>query len=117
MADAAKILERIRAHGANLVLDDGDIRVINKTKLPEGAYEYVKRHAKEIVAFLDREGNIEERAAIMEFDGGLSPTAADKFSRILFSSPPTDVDPADWTWFVSKAVKVIEDSGVILEAA
>ncbi|MGN6548472.1 MAG: hypothetical protein ACTHJ3_01050 [Pararhizobium sp.] len=99
------------------MLDDGDIRVINKAKLPDGAYDYVKRHAKEMVAFLEREGDIEERAAIMEHDGGLSRTAADKFARILFSTPPEDVDPADWTWFVGKAVKVLEASGVIMEAA
>lgn len=117
MADPRKILERIRSHGANLVLDDGDIRVINKTKLPAGAYDYVKSHAGEMAAFLEREGDIEERAAIMEHDGGFSREAADKFTSILFSTPPEDVDPADWTWFVSKATKVLEESGVLAEGA
>ncbi|BCH32616.1 hypothetical protein MesoLjLc_45460 [Mesorhizobium sp. L-8-10] len=108
MADAGKILDRIRAHGANVMLDGPKLVIVNREKLPAGALDFIRQHGKEIAAFLGTESEFEERAAIIEFDGGLSRPAAEYLTHLLLSSAPTDISPADWTWFVGKASQVLD---------
>lgn len=108
MADVAQLIARIRAHGANVELDGGKLRIINKAKLPGGAFDYVKRHGKAIADFLEAEGDFEERAAILEFDGGLDRGTAENIARILLARAPSGCVPADWTWFVGEAVKIMD---------
>lgn len=108
MADVAKIIERIRAAGANVELDAGKLRIVNSKKLPEGALAFIKQHGKDIAAFVEREGDFNERAAIAEFEGGLQRRHAEEFAAILLASPPAGCNPADWTWFVSKAAEIAD---------
>lgn len=108
MADVGKIVERIRAHGANIAIDAGKLIIINREKLPDGAFEFIRQHGREIAQFIEKEGEFEERAAIIEFDGGFSRKEADDIARLLLSSPPKDCNPADWTWFVGKASEIID---------
>ncbi len=108
MADVAKIIERIRANGANVIIDAGKLRIINSKKLPAGALDFIKLHGKEIAGFIEQEGDVEERSAIMEHDGGMLRAHADQLARLLFANPPTDVMPSDWTWFVSKAAEIVD---------
>ncbi len=108
MADAGKIIDRIRGRGANVMLDGSKLVVVNREKLPDGALDYIRQHGKEIASFLGAESEFEERAAIIEFDGGLSRPAAEYLTHLLLSSPPADVSPADWTWFAGKASQVLD---------
>ena len=108
MADIAKILNRIRAAGANVELSDDRLRIINSKKLPDGALDYIKQHGKEIAGFLERAGSLDERSAIIEIDGGLPRREADDLAAILLASPPDGCNPADWTWFVTKAAAIID---------
>lgn len=111
MASVEAILARIRTHGANVILDDGKIRVVNGRGLPDGAVSYITTHSREIAAFLEKEAEFEERAAMMEFDGGLTRASAEYITRFLMGSPPEGTSPVEWQWFVNEAAKLI-DSGL-----
>ena len=108
MPDPEKIIERIRANGANVTLNGGRLEIINVAKLPAGAREYIKQHGKAIAAYLDREAAFEERAAIMQYDGGLTRPVAEYMAKLLQSNPPEAVDPSDWSFFVGKAAEVVD---------
>lgn len=108
MADVTRIIERIRANGANVTIDGGRLRIVNGDKLPAGALEFIKAHSKEIADWLDREAEFEERAAIIQYDGGLTRAVAEYLTRLLMASPPDSADPADWSWFVAEAAKKID---------
>lgn len=108
MADVAKIIDRIRANGANVIIDAGKLRIVNSKKLPAGSLDFIKRHGKEIARFVEDEGEVEERSAIMEHEGGVPRAYADQLARLLHANPPSDVAPADWTWFVGKAAQIVD---------
>ena len=110
MANPARIMERIRAHGANIMLDGGKLEIINRAKLPDGALDYIKQNARDIADFLDREGGFEERAAIIEFDGGAPREWAEKFASILIKSRPSGVNDLDWSWFITSCGKIIDEA-------
>lgn len=110
MASVAELIGRIRSHGANVMIDAGKLRVVNGRKLPDGALDYIKKHGAELVAFLDEEANFDERAAIIEFDGGLTRPAAEYLTKLLMSHPPAGANEADWSWFVAQAAKVMDDA-------
>jgi hypothetical protein len=107
MADPAKILERIRAHGANLYLDGAKLRIVNGNKLPNGAMDHIRRHGRAIAAWLDDEAAYEERAAIMEYDGGLTRPVAEYLARLLLARAPADEDPGTWARFVEQATETV----------
>jgi hypothetical protein len=108
MASVSDLVERIRAGGANVVLDRGHLRLVNGKKLAPEALAYIKRNGKLIAEWLEQEGAFEERAAIIEHDGGASRPVAEGLARLLLARPPKDVDPADWTWFVGKAAHILD---------
>lgn len=108
MANPAQIIEKVRAYGANVMLDGHKLIIINREKLPAGAMEFIKKNAKQIGVFLENECNVEERAAIIEFDGGLTRQTAEYLTHLLHASTPADANAADWSWFVSKAANIIE---------
>lgn len=108
MAEVQRILERIRSFGANVMMDHANLIVINREKLPAGAMDYIKKNGREIASFLDKEADFAERAAIMEYDGGLNRPAAEYLTRLLMASPPEGTDRADWSWFVGVASQIID---------
>jgi hypothetical protein len=108
MADAGKIVDRIRACGANVMIDGGKLSIVNRAKLPDGSLDYIRQHGKEIAAFLEDEAAFEERAAIIQYDGGLNRAVAEYLTRLLQSSPPDGASAADWSWFVGEAAKKID---------
>jgi len=111
MATVSDLIARIRKHGANVVLDAGKLRVVNSRKLPEGALDYIKAHGRAIVEFLDEEAAVEERAAIIEFDGGAPRKWAEQFAALLIKDRPAGVSDLDWSWFITRAGQII-DAGV-----
>lgn len=108
MPNPDKIVGRIRANGANVIVDGGKLQIVNGSKLPDGARGFIKANARAIADFLEREHEVEERAAIMEHEGGIPRARAEDFARFLHSSRPGDVDVADWNWFVAKAAEAVE---------
>lgn len=108
MADPAKIMARIRANGANVVIDAGRLQIINARKLPEGAAAFIRENAKAIAGYLSDEADFEERAAIIEFDGGLTRAVAEGMARIQLANPPAGANAADWTWYVDQASRIMD---------
>lgn len=108
MANAATILARVRSFGANVLSDGGRLTVINREKLPPGAIEFVKKHAREIAAHIDHEADFEERAAIIQYDGGLNRPVAEYLTRLIMAKPPEGTPASDWSWFVGQAAMIID---------
>jgi hypothetical protein len=108
MSDAAKLVTRIRANGANVALDAGKLQIVNARKLPAGALDYIKKHARAIADFLDHEGAVNERAAIIEFGANVPREWAEAFAKVLFDKRPDGVDDYDWTAFLSTCGKMID---------
>lgn len=113
MADASKIIERIRANGANVEIEAGKLRIINRAKLPAGAFEFIRDNAKAIGDFLEKEFEIEERAAIIEFSGGAPRTMAEQFARICCAEKPSNWSAEDHAWFISRCAKIIDEAADI----
>lgn len=112
MASVADLIARIRANGANVVMDGGKLRVVHGKKLPDGSLDFIRKHGREIAAYLDDEAAFDERAAIIEYDGGLTRAVAEYLTRLLMSSPPEGADRMDWSWFVSEAAKVVDGAAL-----
>ena len=110
MASVGELIERIRSHGANVVVDSGKLRIINGKKLPDGALDYVRKHGAEIAAFLENEAEFEERAAIIQYDGGLTRAVSEYLTRLLMAAPPAGTSREDWSWFVGEAAKRIDNA-------
>lgn len=108
MSDTGQLLTRIRQHGANLEFANGRLRVVRGEKLPAGALDFIKKHGRELAAHLTGEAEFAERAAIMEFDGGLTRQGAEYLTHLLQTSAPAGADAADWSWFVSQAAAVVD---------
>lgn len=111
MTDAAEILSRLRAAGANVVIKDGALQLINATKLTREGISYLRANSASIVAALDDERMaFEERAAIIEFDGKTPRQWAEAFAQILAASKPAGVAEVDWTWFLTTCGRMIDEA-------
>jgi len=110
MAKVEDLIARIRSHGANVAFEGGRLRIVNGEKLPAGALEYIKANGRAIADFLDRECEFEERAAIIEFDGGAPREWAEKFATFCIQHRPDGVDDMDWSWFISQCGKIIDEA-------
>lgn len=113
MPDPAKIIERIRSFGSNIVLDGRKLEIVNPTKLPEGAAAYVRQRGKEIAAFLDREAEFEERAAIIEFDGGAPRDMAEAFANVCIEAARGRWPEPDRAWFIGRCAAIIDEAAGI----
>src|SRR5690554_2274877 len=81
MADPRAIVERIRALGANVYIDGDRLRIANRSKLPAKAIDVIRDNAAEIAEWLEDEAAYEERAAIIEHDGGLTRAVAEYITK------------------------------------
>lgn len=105
MADVWRIIDRIRANGANVAIADGRLQIVNGDNLPGGALEFIGQHKAEIVAALEAEAAEPQPANSYTFGQWLTRDRAEELSRLLMANNPDD---PDWTWFVSEAMKVMD---------
>jgi len=112
MVDAARILARVRELGANLVVTQSGLRIINRAKLPAEAISMIRDFADELAALLatETDESIEERAAIIEYDGKAPREWAEQFARILYARRPTGVSDLDWSWFITTCGRIIDEA-------
>lgn len=112
MSDAERILSRIRALGANLVVTTAGLRIVNRAKLPGEAMPMIRQHADDLAKLIAAEtvDQIEERAAIIEFDGKAPRQWAEQFARILYSIRPEGVSDLDWSWFITTCGRIIDEA-------
>ena len=102
---AARIIQRIRANGANVTAGPDGLHILNKQNLPNGALEFIGQHKAEIVAALKAETVETQPTKSYSFGEWLTRDRADELSRLLMAKDPGD---PDWTWFVSEATKVMD---------
>lgn len=110
MSTVVDLLTRVRLRGANITLGPDGLRIINRDKLSAEAVAFIRKHRAAIVEHLrqeDAEAEFEERAGILEFDGGMCRADAEAYARLLLAQPPSDVSPADWSWFVGLAAPIM----------
>lgn len=112
MVDPGKILDRIRTHGANVMLDGDKLVIVNPAKLPDGARDFIRQHGKRIAAFLSDEAEFEERAAIVEHDGGAPRAWAEEFARFLTRTKPDGTDELEWSWFLTQCGRMIDEAPI-----
>lgn len=110
MADPRQIVDRIRSHGANIVLNGSRLEIVNPARLPEGASAFIRQNAKEIAAFLDQESQFEERAAIMEYDGGSPREMAEAFAKICIESTKGRWPEPDRAWLIGRCAAIIDEA-------
>lgn len=109
MPDAAKILQRIRSYGANVMLDGDRLEIVNRSRLPAAALIFIRENKAAICDFLDREAEIDERAAIMEHDGGAPREIAEPAARALASLPKA-LSEEDRKFAVDQIAHIVEDA-------
>lgn len=117
MAKVSDLMAKVRAAGANIEVDGGRLRLVNGRKLPAEALDYIKRYATQIAEWLDHEGEFEERAGIIEHDSGFDRNTAEGLARLLLAQPPAGANPADWSWFVGHAARIMDGSSDLRSAA
>lgn len=112
MISPADILDRVRSHGANIVLDDGQLLLVSRGKLPAEAIAFIRQHRTAIAALLreDQEGEFDERAAIIEYDGKTPRAWAEQFARILTERRPKGVEDLDWSYFLTACGRIIDET-------
>jgi hypothetical protein len=112
MADAAEILARVRARGANIVMDGDRLRLVGATKLSPEARQFVTDHRAAIVEHLraERDAEIEERAAVIEFEGKAPREWAEQFAQILYARRPQGVSDIEWSWFITTCGRIIDEA-------
>lgn len=113
MADAANIIERIRANGANIIVDHGKLRIINRHKLPTGAAEFIRQNARAVAAFLDNELEFETCAKRIEFNTNAPREWARQFADILINQKPEGVDEVEWSWFITRCGQIIDEAPAV----
>lgn len=121
---AKKFLARVRQLGANPVWDDAGNRIFmaGHWKLPPEAHRMFREYAPEVAKLLkgevgDDQIEFEERAAIIEHDGGFDRNTAEGLARLLLAHPPAGANPADWSWFVGHAARIMDGSSDLRSAA
>ena len=76
------IMTALTAYGAKAVIEQGRVRLVCREPLPAELIETARAHKDELRALLEaRRDHFEQRAAILEFDEGLSRAEAEAIAR------------------------------------
>jgi len=116
---AAEVLRVARAAGVHVQIDGDDLVLEAAVPPPPAVIDLLSGHKASIVALLrpaedgwsaeDRQVLFDERAAIIEFDGGASRTWADALARLDPACPPSDVPPKRWLRFIDDCGRFLDD--------
>jgi hypothetical protein len=107
---AGSIITRVRAAGANVEIDGGKLHIVNGRKVTDDLRAELRRNGKAVAEWLDREGEFEERAAIIEFDGHTPREWADQFAKFCISHRPAGVSDLDWSWFITRCGQIVDEA-------
>jgi hypothetical protein len=107
---AGSIISRIHAAGANVEIDGGRLHIVNGRRVPDDLRVELRRHGKAVADWLDREGEFEERAAVIEFEGHTPREWAEQFAAILIQRRPRGVSDLDWSWFITRSGQIIDEA-------
>jgi hypothetical protein len=102
---ARQVLHAIRAAGGEVKLaGEGRLKLTAEHPLPDALVEQVRAAKAELLAALaeaaDDRADDDERAAILEYDGGLPRNWADLLARLRPQRPPPNLSPNAWLAYV-----------------
>jgi hypothetical protein len=102
---ARQVLHAVRAAGGEVKLvGEGRLKLTADHPLPDALVEQVRAAKADLLAALaeaaDDQADDEERAAILEHDGGLPRAWADLLARLRPERPPPNLSPNDWLRYV-----------------
>jgi hypothetical protein len=103
---AIEALCAARAAGIAATRDGESLLLEAKTEPPQVLIDAIARHKPAILALLTTEPDTwtaaeNERAAIMEHDGGIPRTWAEGLARLDPARPPADISPKRWLRFIN----------------
>jgi hypothetical protein len=107
---AGSIITRIRAVGANVEIDGGKLHIVNGRRVPDDLRADLRRNGKAVAEWLDHEGAVEERAAIIQFDGHTPREWVDQFAQFCISHRPRGVSDLDWSWFITRCGQIVDEA-------
>lgn len=101
MADVGTILAKVRALGADVVLESGKMIIVGSVHLNADQRAWLASNRAAIEGYLrDPDGG----DGLLDAD---RPQTWSEFARILYAGCPESVDPFDWSWFVTTAGKIV----------
>jgi hypothetical protein len=110
---ATEALKAARAAGLRLDLDGGDIVVEAPSPPPRAVLDLLVRYKATIIKdrllIRDEEMLLQERAAIIEHDGGAPREWAEALARLDPAAPPGDVPPKRWVQFIDDCGHFIDN--------
>jgi hypothetical protein len=115
---AAEALKAARAAGIHLGIDGDDLVLEASVPPPAAVLDAVSRHKAEIVLLLSptRDGgsaeswhSFDERAGIIEYDGGAPRAWAEALARLDPSHPLSDIPPKRWLRFIDDCGQFLDD--------
>jgi hypothetical protein len=104
---AAEALNAARAVGVSVVIDGDDLVLRAPEPPPTAVVAALSRNKVGIIALLrpshDAQSwlsSFDERAAVIEYDGGAPRSWAEALARLDPTSPPSDISPIRWLRFI-----------------
>ena len=104
MADIGPVLSKIRALGADLVLDNGAVKIIEGAKLNDKQQVWIANNRGGIEAYLRS-----LKAALPISENDTPPQTWGQFARVLYGCCPEGHDKCDWSYFVTEMGKVARE--------
>jgi hypothetical protein len=116
---AAEALKVARAVGVSVDIDGDDLVLQALAPPPPSVVEALSRYKAGIIALLrpshdgwiaeDRHALFDERAAIIEYDGGAPRAWAEAIARLDPARPPGDIPPKRWLQFIDDCGQFLDD--------
>jgi hypothetical protein len=116
---AAEALMAARAAGIQLWIDGDDLVLEAAGPPPSAVIDLLSSHKAAIMTLLspaedgwlakDRQALFDERAAIIEFDGGASRTWAEALARLNPASSPGEVSARRWVQFIDDCGRFLDN--------
>jgi hypothetical protein len=116
---AAEALRLAHAAGVHIEIDGDDLSLEASALPPPSVIDLLSSHKASILALLravedgrsarDWQVFFDERAGIIEFDGGAPRAWAETLARLDPARPPCDTPPKQWLQFIDDCGRFIDD--------
>jgi hypothetical protein len=120
---AAEALKAARVAGIQLEIDGDDLVLEASVPPPSAVIDLLSSHKASIVALLrraedgwsaeDQQVFFDERASVIEFDGGAPRAWAEALARLDPALPPCDTPPKRWLRFIDDCGRFLDDGWAI----
>jgi hypothetical protein len=116
---AAEALKAARAAGIQLKIDGDDLLLEASVAPPPDVIDLLSSHKASIVALLrpaedawsaeDWKVFVDERAGVIEFDGGAPRRWAEALARLYPASPPSEIPARRWVQFIDDCGRFLDN--------